>query len=108
MRQPDFVDLLSELPLERLILDVFVLDDLLDEHEDDPEEIGWTAVEELAEVCKALQSVQLRYMWEDIGCEDEPVVVEYAINRAGGKAPTLELKEPRPLEGTILEFLDWR
>ncbi|KAF7362437.1 hypothetical protein MVEN_00591100 [Mycena venus] len=105
---PDFVELLAKLPLERLILDVFVPAYLLDDHEGDPEEIGWAAVENLAETCEALESVQLRYMWEGIGCEDQRIIVEYAITRTPAGDVTLKVAKPKPLEGTILEFLDWQ
>ncbi|KAJ6590148.1 hypothetical protein DFH09DRAFT_1359131 [Mycena vulgaris] len=100
----EFVELLSKLPLEQLILNVWVRAYLLHSDENDPEEIGRAAVQELADTCEALESVQLRYMWEAMRCEDEPVIVECSI----GKDSTLEVVEPRTLEGTILEFLDWR
>ncbi|KAJ7033381.1 hypothetical protein C8F04DRAFT_1396022 [Mycena alexandri] len=104
---PKFVTLLSKMPLEHLILDVWIAGDYLVD-EDAPEEFGEMAVQELADSCEDLESVQLRYLWEGIECEDEPIVVEYSIKRLGTNAPALEVTEPRPLEGTLLEFLDWR
>ncbi|KAJ7125337.1 hypothetical protein C8R44DRAFT_782886 [Mycena epipterygia] len=104
----EFVTLLSKfLSLERLVLNVWVPNYLLNDDEHDPEGIGWAAVEELVETCEELESVQLRYFWEGIGCEDEPVIVEYAV-KTTGEGFTLEVTEPKILEGTILDFLDWR
>ncbi|KAJ6631406.1 hypothetical protein B0H10DRAFT_2183324 [Mycena sp. CBHHK59/15] len=89
----DFLDLLAKLPnLERLILDVRTPVHLLDE---DLEAMGETMVEAL---------IELRYIWDDMDCEDVPVVVEYDITDEG----EVVITPPRPLEGTILEFLDWR
>ncbi|KAJ7655556.1 hypothetical protein DFH06DRAFT_1200408 [Mycena polygramma] len=105
---PDFVDILAKLPLERLILNVFVPNWAFDEDGDEPADLGRTAAVDLAERCATLETVQLRYMWEDMDSEDEPVIVEYNIKRTVDEDPTVEVKEPRLLEGTILEFLDWR
>ncbi|KAJ7736821.1 hypothetical protein B0H16DRAFT_1762923 [Mycena metata] len=102
----EFVNLLSKMPLEHLILDVWIAGDyLLDE--DAPEEFGEIAVDELADACEKLRSVQLRYLWEGME-EDAPVVVEYSIKRNETNDAEFEVTEPKPLEGTLLEFLDWR
>ncbi|KAJ7674283.1 hypothetical protein B0H17DRAFT_1140626 [Mycena rosella] len=104
---PEFVALLSKMPLERLILNVWVPAYLLEDDANDPEEIGYAAVEELATTCPALEGVQLRYLCEGMGCEAAPVILEYSIKKVGEEA-MVEVVEPKPLEGTILAFLDWR
>ncbi|KAJ7496640.1 hypothetical protein FB451DRAFT_1208303 [Mycena latifolia] len=110
---PDIVDLLSGLPnLERLTLTVRLPYDFADILEDpeDASDLGQLAVEALAEECVLLRRVRLVFRWEEMDeCMDEPAIVEYIIHRKGPTGEVVvESVAPRLLEGTILEFVQWR
>ncbi|KAJ7188947.1 hypothetical protein C8R46DRAFT_1056236, partial [Mycena filopes] len=103
---PIFLALLSKMPLEHLVLDIWhsPVEFLVDEGV--LEEFAEVWVKQLAELCKALETVRMRYHWEDMEGDEEPVVVEYKIKRSGSNGPMLEAVTPRVLAGTLLEFLD--
>ncbi|KAJ7655568.1 hypothetical protein DFH06DRAFT_1473834 [Mycena polygramma] len=97
---PEVVDLLANLPLERLIVDVW---DVLDDAKHELEELGCAAVKELSKYCKALEGVRLRYIWTGLKDTDYPyAVAEYTIKKS------VEVTSPRLLQGTAAEFLDRR
>ncbi|KAJ6491624.1 hypothetical protein C8R47DRAFT_1271185 [Mycena vitilis] len=100
---PEVVDLLANLPLERLIVDVW--DVLDDSRHDSREELGCPAVKELSRWCKALEVVRLRYTWTGFRNTDIPYAVAgYTIKRS----VEVIMTSPRFLQGTAAEFLDRR
>ncbi|KAK7033827.1 hypothetical protein R3P38DRAFT_3312529 [Favolaschia claudopus] len=104
---PEFVDLLSRLPVERLILDVFLPDYVLDDLEDRAEEFGMAAAKEIANWCEEIELVQFRFLPED-AFEEPPIVVEYAVATPPFGPSTVEVVEPKTLDGTMLGFLEWQ
>ncbi|KAJ7496641.1 hypothetical protein FB451DRAFT_1386023 [Mycena latifolia] len=109
---PEIVELLSTLPnLERLTLTVQLPDyfaDILGDPED-ASDLGQPAVEALAEECLLLRRIRLVFKLEMDEYIEEPAIVEYIIHRKG-KVVVVESASvaPRLLEGTILEFVQWR
>ncbi|KAJ7496646.1 hypothetical protein FB451DRAFT_1208318 [Mycena latifolia] len=110
---PDVVGLLSNLPnLERLTLTFerpYYLADSLEDPED-ASDLGQPAVGVLSEACPLLRRVRLVLGWSEMDvCLDEPAIVEYLIRRKGPRREVVvERVAPRLLEGTILEFVQWR